>query len=32
MSMQPSTDSLNVAVAAGIFLHHFLRTAMCERL
>jgi tRNA G18 (ribose-2'-O)-methylase SpoU len=25
--MQPGTDSLNVSVAAGIFLHHFLRVA-----
>jgi tRNA G18 (ribose-2'-O)-methylase SpoU len=25
--MQPDTDSLNVSVAAGIFLHHFLRVA-----
>lgn len=25
--MQPGTDSLNVAVAAGIILHHFLRVA-----
>ncbi|HVX13452.1 MAG TPA: RNA methyltransferase [Pirellulales bacterium] len=25
--MQPGTDSLNVSVAAGVFLHHFLRVA-----